>query len=34
MTLFSLILFLLTLFFMGKTFEKMGRTFWEGFIPV
>ena len=31
---YSLILALLTLFFMGKTFEKMGHTFWEGFIPI
>ena len=31
---YSLILALLTLFFMGKTFEKMGHTFWEWFIPI
>ncbi len=33
MSLLSLLIALLTLFFMGKTFEKMGRKFWEGFIP-
>ena len=22
------------MFFMGKAFEKMGHTFWEGFIPI
>ena len=30
----SLIITLVTLFFMGKTFEKMGRSFWQGFIPI
>lgn len=30
----SLIILILTLFFMGKTFEKMGRKFWEGIIPL
>ena len=30
----KLIFFVLFLFFMGKTFEKMGRKFWEGIIPI
>ena len=30
----KLIFFVLYLFFMGKTFEKMGRKFWEGIIPI
>ena len=32
--LIKLIVTVLTLYFMGKTVEKMGRQFWEGIIPI
>lgn len=32
--LIKLLVLILWLFFMGKTFEKMGRKFWEGIIPL
>ena len=31
--LIKLLVLILWLFFMGKTFEKMGRKFWEGINP-